>query len=106
MVDTFIIQKILSALRSSWWTRGIACLILLLCICVVTQMLGVPVTLVGLLNSDVLTKSEPVSEDVSTLSTVPEPGRPRLLSLLIPFHSMPQLPILPVAVFRPPVYIT
>ena len=73
-----MIQKALSTLRSSCWTRGVACLIILLCICVVTQMLGVPVTLIGLLNADVLTKSEPISEDYSTPSTVPEPGRPRL----------------------------
>lgn len=78
---------------------------MLLCICVVTQMLGVPVTLIGLLSADVLTKSEPVSEDLSTLSMLPEPGRPRLLSLLIQFRSMPQLPILPVSVFHPPLYI-
>ena len=75
---------------------------MVLCICVVTQMLGAPVTLIGLLTADVLAKSEPVSEDFSSPSTLPEPGKPHLLSLLIQFRSMPQLPILPVSVFRPP----
>lgn len=102
MVDFFMMQKIPGTFRFSCLTRGAASLILLLCICVVTQMLGVPVTLIGLLNADVLTKSEPVSEDFSTLSTLPEPGQPHLLSLLIQFRSMSQLPILPVSVFRPP----
>lgn len=102
MVDTFMIRKALSGFRCSCWSRGITCLILLLCICVVTQMLGVPVTLIGLLTADGLTKAEPVSEDFSTLSTLPEPGRPGILSLLIQFRSMSKLPVLPVSVFRPP----
>lgn len=71
----------------------------------VTQILGVPVTLIGLLNADWPTKSEPVSEDFSTLSTLPEPGKPYLLSLLDAFRFVPQLPILPVGVFRPPLNV-
>ncbi len=102
MIDSLMFQKALGTWRSSHCTRGVACLIMLLCICVVTQMLGVPVTLIGLLTADVLTKSEPVSEDFSSPSTLPEPWRPRLLSSFIQFRSMPQLPILPVSVFRPP----
>ncbi len=102
MVDSLMIQKVLGIFRSSRWTSGIARLIMILCICVVTQMLGVPATLIGLLTADVLTKSEPVSEDFSSPSTLPEPGKPHLLNLLIQFRSIPQLPILPVSVFRPP----
>lgn len=105
MVHPCMVQKALSIVTASYWARGVACLIMLLCICVVTQMLGAPVTLIGLLSADLLTKSEPVSEDFSTLSTLPEPGKPRLLSLLIQFRSIPQLPILPVSVFRPPLSI-
>ncbi len=102
MVDCVMVQRALYTCGSSCRTRGVTPLILVLCICVVTQMLGAPVTLIGLLNEDVLTKSEPVSEDFSTLSTLPEPGQPRLLSLIIQFRSRSQLPILPVSVFRPP----
>jgi hypothetical protein len=102
MVDSLVIHEALGTLRPACLTRAVACLILLLCLGVVTQLLGVPVTLIGLLNPDVLTKSEPVSEDFSALSTLPELGSPHLLSLLFQFRSMPQLPILPVSVFRPP----
>jgi hypothetical protein len=97
-----MIQKALSTFRSSCWTRGVACLIILLCICVVTQMLGVPVTLIGLLNADVLTKSEPVSEDFSALSTLILPERPGLLSMIAELYPFPQLPVLATSVFRPP----
>jgi hypothetical protein len=76
--------------------------VVLLCVCVLTQMLGVPVTLLGLLNSDMLTNSEPVSEDFSALSTLPNPERPGLLSLIADFYPVPQLPVLPTSVFRPP----
>lgn len=102
MVNTFMVQKALSTFHSSCRTRWAACLFILLCICVVTQILGVPVTLIGLLNADVLTKSEPVSEDFSTLSTMPEPGRPHLLSIVAELHPVPQLPVLATSVFRPP----
>lgn len=99
MVEIFMIQKPSS---SSYSPRGVVCLIILLCICVVTQMLGVPVTLIGLLNADVLTKSEPISEDYSTPSTVPEPGRPRLLTMVAELYPIPQFPVLATSVFRPP----
>jgi hypothetical protein len=75
---------------------------MLLCICVVTQMLGVPATLVDLLNSDVLTKSEPVSEDFSALSPLPHPESPRLFSSLTEVLSVLHLTVLVTSVFHPP----
>ena len=75
---------------------------MLLCVCVVAQMLGAPFTLLGLLNSDVLTESEPVSEDFSTLSPSPEPERPRLFHLFTEFLPVLHLPVLLTSIFRPP----
>lgn len=77
-------------------------LVVLLCVCVVTQMLGVPVTLIGLMNSDMLAKSEPVSEDFSSLSPSPEPGKPSLLRFFTESRIVLQLPVLAKSVFRPP----
>ncbi len=76
--------------------------VLLLCVCVVTQMLGVPATLIDLLNSDVLTKSEPVSEDHSTVSPSLEPERPHLFYSFTEFRPVRHLPVLSTSVFHPP----
>ncbi len=78
------------------------CLVVLLSVCVVTQMLGTPVTLIGLMNSDMLTKSEPVSEDFSSLSPSLEPEKPSLLHLSTESCLVLQLPVLATSVFRPP----
>ena len=76
--------------------------VLLLCICVVVQMLGAPATLVDLLSSDALVKVEPVSEDHTTVSPSLESERPRLLTLVTESDSVLRLPILTTAVFHPP----
>lgn len=39
---------------------------MLLCVCVVAQMLGAPVTFLDLLNSGIIAQSEPISEDLKT----------------------------------------
>lgn len=90
------------ALHSSCHTIGVGCLVVVLCICVVTQMLGVPATLMDLLNSDVLTKSEPASEDASAFSPSPEPWRPRLFNFFVECCAARHLPVLLTAVFHPP----
>ena len=87
---------------ASSYTTGLVCVIVLLCICVVAQMLGVPATLMDLLNSDVLTKSEPVSEDLSALSPLTGPERPHLFHVIAEFHSVHHRPILLISVFHPP----
>lgn len=80
----------------------LACLVALLCVCVVVQMLGVPATLMDLLNSDVITKSEPVSEDHSTLSPSPQPDRPHLFMIFTELGPVVHLPVLGISVFHPP----
>lgn len=83
-------------------SRTIACLVVLLCVSVVAQLLGAPFTLLGLLTSDMLTESEPVSEDVSTLSPSLEPERPRFFHSLTEFRQVVHLPVLLTSVFHPP----
>lgn len=76
--------------------------VVLLCLCVVIQMLGVPATLMDLLNSDVLTKSEPVSEDHSALSPSDKPERPGLFMVFAERRPVRHLPVLITPVFHPP----
>lgn len=82
--------------------KAVGGLVLLLCICVVAQMLGMPATLMDLLNSDALVKVEPVSEDHTTVSPSLESERPRLLTMVTESHPMRRLPILTIFVFHPP----
>jgi hypothetical protein len=94
-------QIALHTFHSAYAGSGLVCLVLVLCVCVVTQMLGMPVTLLGLLDSpDTLMES--VSEDPSILPSLPRPVRPSLLHLLSEFRHILQLPILLTSVFRPP----
>lgn len=90
------------AAPSSRCTTGVACLVVLLCVCVVTQMLGVPATLMDLLNSDVLTKSEPVSEDISAFAPLLEPEKPRPFNFFNESRPVLHLPVLLTSVFHPP----
>lgn len=73
----------------------------LLCVCVLGQMLGMPVTLMGLLTSpDMLAES--VSEDFSLTPVLPEPGI--LGSSRIHAEVQPSfyLPVFVTSVFHPP----
>ncbi len=87
---------------STCHAMGMACFVVLLCVCVVTQMLGVPITLIGVMDSDLLAKSAPVSEDLSSLSPSLEPERPSLLHFFTESRLVLQLPVLATSVFRPP----
>ena len=88
--------------RSPWCVSSGMCLAVVLCVCVVAQMLGTPFTLLDLLSSDMLVESELVSEDFLSLSSSPEPERPRLLHSFTELRSVLHLPVLPTSVFRPP----
>lgn len=77
-------------------------MLVLLCVCVVTQMLGAPFTLLSLLNSDMLAESEPISEDLSACSPSLEAERSRLVHLLTAFRPLIHLPTLRTSVFHPP----
>jgi hypothetical protein len=77
-------------------------LVVLLCVCVIAQMLGAPFTILELLNSDILAELEPLFEDSSALSPSPEPERFLLSYLLSEFRTVHHLPVLLTPVFRPP----
>lgn len=77
-----------------------AVLILFICVCVLFQMLGAPVTLLGLLTSD--TPVESLSEDFSIPPVTPEPGFPSHSRVSVESQSPGHLPIFSIAVFHPP----
>lgn len=75
-------------------------LISFLCLCVVFQMLGVPVTLLALLTSD--SPIESLSEDLSILPITLKPGILNHISISVEFQRLIYLPIFSTAIFRPP----
>jgi hypothetical protein len=77
-----------------------AVLVVFVCLCVVFQMLGAPVTLLGLLTSD--TPVESLSEDFSIPPIMPEPGKPSRSSVSVDIQSLRHLPIFSTSVFHPP----
>ena len=79
---------------------AIACLVSFLCLCVVFQMLGVPVTLLALLASD--SPIESLSEDFSILPVILEPGALTRSAFSVEFQQLVYLPIVSTAIFRPP----
>ena len=85
---------------SSSYGIGVVILVLFVCICVVSQMLGTPVTLIDVLTSEL--PGESVSEDFSIPALTPKPdlaAHTRLYEKLDPSHH---LPILANSIFHPP----
>jgi hypothetical protein len=78
-----------------------ASVVVVLCICVLSQMLGVPFTLVGLLtSSDMLVES--ASEDFSLTPVVPEAGISGSSRIHAEFRPSLHLPVFVTSVFHPP----
>ncbi len=77
-----------------------AALVFLVCLCVVFQMLGVPVTLLGLLTSDAPVES--LSEDFSIPPSMPEPGTPDRSRFTVERQFSRHFPVFSTAVFHPP----
>ena len=77
-----------------------AVLIVFVCLCVVFQMLGVSVTLLGLLTQD--TPVESLSEDFSIPPSIPEPGIPNRSRFHVENQSTRHVPIFSTTVFHPP----
>ncbi len=82
--------------------QGIAAVIVvfIICLCVLFQMLGAPVTLLGVLISDAPAESH--SEDFSIPPIAPEPDTPGQFSFYAEFQPSIHLPIFSTAVFHPP----
>lgn len=87
-------------LASSFCGTGVVILILFVCICVVLQMLGTPVTLIEVLTSEL--PGESVSEDFSVPPVTPEPDLTSQARLYENVDSLQHLPILAISVFHPP----
>ena len=87
-------------LASSSCGTGVVILVLFVCICVVSQMLGTPVTLIDVLTSEL--PGESVSEDFSIPPLTPEPSLAAQARLSEHVDSMQYLPILAISVFHPP----
>lgn len=79
---------------------GSVILILLVCLCVVFQMLGVPVTLLGLLMSDAPVES--FSEDFSIPPNTLEPSTPIRSHFTVESPYPRHLPGFSTLVFHPP----
>ena len=81
---------------------GVASLIVLLCVCILIQMLGLPVTFLSLLDSDNLLKLEPGSEDFSSPSQLLYPRT--LIQVTETAHSLSMLQpqVLLKSFFHPP----
>ena len=91
----------MSAITTPHWMTASTCMILLLCICVLAQMLGMPMTFFSLLaSSGVFLES--VSEDFSFPPTVPKPRTPSAWISYTESQSSPYLPLFVTSVFHPP----
>lgn len=87
-------------LSSTFCGSGVAVLVLFVCICVVSQMLGTPVTLIEVLTSEL--PGESVSEDFSVPPVTPEPDLTTQARLYENVDALQHLPILAISVFHPP----
>ena len=86
--------------RCGWKTTA-KLMVVVLCVCVLVQMLGVPMTLLSLFTaSDILTES--ACEDPSLLPSVPELRPSGGLYLLIDGNRTLDLPVFATSVFHPP----
>lgn len=79
---------------------GAVLLILFVCLCVIFQMLGAPVTLLGLLMQDAPVES--LSKDFSIPPSIPEPGGPNRSRFTGESQSLHHFPIFSTVVFHPP----
>jgi len=79
---------------------GVVCLISFLCLCVVFQILGVPVTLLALLTSD--SPAESLSEDFSILPILLKIRTPIRIAFHVELQRHIYLPIFSTAIFHPP----
>lgn len=76
-------------------------MVIFLCVCVLVQMLGLPVTLLNLFTpSDLLTES--MCEDPSVLPSLPELRPSSALCHRIDGHPTLHFPVFVTSVFHPP----
>jgi hypothetical protein len=84
-------------------TQSVIWLACFLCVCVLSQMLGMPVTLGSLLNSaDVL--SQPASEDFSLLPTLPKLETWSKSGPRSEIQTSLHVPVFSQSLFHPPIH--
>jgi hypothetical protein len=97
-----ILVEMITQLHTWRGNRGLFLIVICLCVCVLSQMLGMPVTLGSLLcSSDML--SQPTAEEFSLLPEPPrldDRSRPCLLTEVQP---SPRVPVFVSSVFHPPI---
>jgi hypothetical protein len=94
-------MKIQVPIRARYRSTVSLCVVLVLCVCVLSQLLGVTVMTFGLLTSAEAVM-EPVSEDLFLPPTVPELGMSRRPGVSMEFLPSFQLPVFDTSVFHPP----
>lgn len=101
MGSKHIVRTIHAPLRYFAHSRLTVCLIGFLCVCVLVQMLGLPVTLLSLFTpSDLLTAS--TCADPLMIPSIPELHLSSPLSFCIDRYSPVRLSLLLTLVFHPP----
>jgi hypothetical protein len=98
-VDSSILSLGTTHLVTLPW--GTLWLVVMLCVCVLVQMFGLPVTMLSLFTtSDMLTGS--ICGDPLVLPLAPELRPSNALRLCTVGHPIPYLPVLATSVFHPP----
>lgn len=77
-------------------------LVLFLCVCVLAQMLGMPITFFSLVASSDASLMESVSEDFSFPPTIPKPTTSSAWSSNLDRQSLPYVRVFVTSVFHPP----
>ena len=91
----------MNTITATRWMTASTCVILFLCVCVLAQMLGMPITFFSLVSSaDVFLES--VSEDFSFPPTVPTPRTSNARISYSELQASPYLPVFVTSVFHPP----
>jgi hypothetical protein len=97
----FVMCSTSEIIRDPYQTMVSVCVVFFLCVCILSQMLGAPVTLISLLASDDRSMGA-VSEDSSLLPTVPDLWMLRRLCIYIELQPSLHLPVFATSVFHPP----
>ncbi|MGE3976985.1 MAG: hypothetical protein AB7F94_05295 [Nitrospira sp.] len=81
---------------------GSTCLVFLLCVCVLAQMLGMPISFFSLVASSDAVLMESASEDFSFPPTMPKPRTSSAWNTNMERQSSPYFHVFVTSVFHPP----
>ncbi len=99
--DFFMLRTNPCAIRIRYYRIRSICVAAFLCVCVLSLMLGTPISFASLLiSAEILTES--VSEGFSLPPIVPKPGVPGAYRIPVEFQPSLHLPVFVTSVFHPP----